>query len=148
IPECCPATVRARPLVKNDRSCKPILTAAGKDYSRMRLDEFRFLASDAERVQRLAPLPKMRRITRAAASGKAVSALVTDDLLARLDATVVFLHGAGLNAHTFDPTVLALGEYAVSLDLPGHGRSDWRMDARYTPSTLIDDVAHAITSLT
>lgn len=114
----------------------------------MHLDEFRFLAGDARRVHRLAPLPRMRRVARTTREGKTISALTTSDHIANLDTTFVFLHGAGLNAHTFDPTILALGENAVSIDLPGHGRSDWRMDARYTPDAMATDVAEAMVSLT
>jgi len=43
----------------------------------------------------------------------------------------VFLHGGGLNAHTWDATLLALHIAAVALDLPGHGHSAWRDDADY-----------------
>ena len=111
-------------------------------------DEFRFLPDDAKRVHRLAPLPRMQRTTKYAPSGRAVSAIVTRDLLARRDSPVVFLHGAGLNAHSFDPTILALGENAISIDLPGHGRSAWRNDARYTPERMAPDVAYAISTLT
>jgi pimeloyl-ACP methyl ester carboxylesterase len=44
---------------------------------------------------------------------------------------VTFLHGAGLNAHTWDATALALGRPALAIDLPGHGHSDWRDDLDY-----------------
>lgn len=51
-------------------------------------------------------------------------------------AAVTLLHGAGLNAHTWDATVLALASPALALDLPGHGDSAWRQDADYAPSTI------------
>lgn len=111
-------------------------------------DEFRFLENDSQRVNRLAPLPKVKRIMHTAPSGRTVSALVTEDPLARNSATTVFLHGAGLNAHSFDPTALALQDNSISLDLPGHGRSDWRKDATYTPETLAEDVAATIRGIT
>ncbi len=44
---------------------------------------------------------------------------------------MTFLHGAGLNAHTWDTTILALGLPALAIDLPGHGDSSWRADAAY-----------------
>ncbi|MGO3833877.1 MAG: alpha/beta fold hydrolase [Microbacteriaceae bacterium] len=110
--------------------------------------EFRFLHEHAERVNRLAPLPKVERKSVLAPSGRRVSALVSNDPLARGTEPVVFLHGAGLNAHTFDATVLALEENTVSIDLPGHGRSDWRDDADYSPTTVAADVAATIASLT
>lgn len=47
---------------------------------------------------------------------------------------VVFLHGGAQNAHTWDTVVLGLGEPALAVDLPGHGRSAWRDDGDYSPS--------------
>ena len=49
------------------------------------------------------------------------------------DPEVVFLHGGGQNAHTWDSVVLALGRPALAIDLPGHGRSDRRDDRNYSP---------------
>jgi pimeloyl-ACP methyl ester carboxylesterase len=46
---------------------------------------------------------------------------------------VVFLHGGGQNAHTWDTVLLALGRPAVAVDLPGHGHSSWRPDRDYGP---------------
>jgi len=46
---------------------------------------------------------------------------------------VVFLHGGGQNARTWDLVALALGRPALAVDLPGHGRSDWRADRDYWP---------------
>jgi pimeloyl-ACP methyl ester carboxylesterase len=46
---------------------------------------------------------------------------------------VVFLHGGGQNAHTFDTVIVGLGEPALAVDLPGHGRSAWREDGNYGP---------------
>ncbi|MFK4790620.1 alpha/beta fold hydrolase, partial [Microbacterium sp. ZW T5_56] len=59
---------------------------------------------------------------------------------------VVLLHGAGLNAHTWDTTLLALGLPAVAIDLPGHGDSAWRSDADYSPASMGPAVADAIVS--
>lgn len=61
---------------------------------------------------------------------------------------LVFLHGGAQNAHTWDTVILALGRPALAVDLPGHGHSDWRPDGAYTPTTLADDVALALASLT
>lgn len=60
---------------------------------------------------------------------------------------LVLLHGAGLNAHTWDATVLALGRPALALDLPGHGDSAWRPDADYRAATSAGPVADAIEQL-
>src|SRR3954471_6754954 len=46
---------------------------------------------------------------------------------------IVFLHGGGQNARTWDLVALALGRPALAVDLPGHGRSDWRGDHDYWP---------------
>jgi esterase len=57
---------------------------------------------------------------------------------------VVFLHGGGQNAHTWDTVVLGLGVAALALDLPGHGHSDWREDSDYSPRTNAATVAAAL----
>ena len=46
---------------------------------------------------------------------------------------MVFLHGGGQNAHTWDTVIVGLGEPALAIDLPGHGRSAWREDGVYGP---------------
>ncbi len=46
---------------------------------------------------------------------------------------VVFLHGGGQNAHTWDTVILGLEVPALAIDLPGHGRSAWRADGDYGP---------------
>lgn len=61
---------------------------------------------------------------------------------------VTLLHGAGLNAHTWDTTVLALGLPVLAIDLAGHGDSSWRQDLDYSPRTLAEDVAAAIDAWT
>lgn len=114
----------------------------------MQQNEFRFLPEHADRIGRLAPLPHFTRLNVTAPSGRVVSALVSDDPLARLPHPIVWLHGAGLNAHTFDATTLGAESNAISIDLPGHGASDWRDDADYSPTTIAADVAATIAELT
>jgi pimeloyl-ACP methyl ester carboxylesterase len=46
---------------------------------------------------------------------------------------IVFLHGGGQNAHTWDYVALAMGRPAIAIDLPGHGRSYRRPDRNYGP---------------
>ena len=46
---------------------------------------------------------------------------------------MVFLHGGGQNAHTWDTVIMGLGLPALAIDLPGHGRSAWREDGDYGP---------------
>ena len=50
---------------------------------------------------------------------------------------VVFLHGLGQNARTFDVVSLALTVPSLAIDLPGHGRSD----GAPASMTTLDDVA-------
>jgi pimeloyl-ACP methyl ester carboxylesterase len=59
---------------------------------------------------------------------------------------VVFLHGGAQNAHTWDTVILALGRPALAIDLPGHGRSEWRHDHDYSPAQLAAAVAPFIRS--
>jgi len=59
---------------------------------------------------------------------------------------LVFLHDIGGSARGWDAVALAAGRPAVAIDLPGHGRSDWRSDGRYEPAKLASAVAEAIRS--
>ncbi|CAL4860468.1 alpha/beta hydrolase [Microbacterium sp. MM2322] len=103
-------------------------------------DEFSYLPAQADAIG--VPVLPVRRVTHRLADGRAVSALRFG--AADTPPEVTFLHGAGLNAHTWDTTVLHLGLPALVLDLPGHGDSSWREDAQYTGQTLAADVAPAI----
>ncbi len=86
--------------------------------------EFSFLPENAEQAGLSGPLPPVARVERGP-----ISALRWGTDPAR----VVFLHGGGQNAHTWDTVVLGLGEPALAVDLPGHGRSAWREDGDYGP---------------
>jgi pimeloyl-ACP methyl ester carboxylesterase len=46
---------------------------------------------------------------------------------------IVFLHGGGQNAHTWDTVIMALDRPSLAVDLPGHGHSSWREDRDYWP---------------
>jgi pimeloyl-ACP methyl ester carboxylesterase len=108
-----------------------------------RMDEFAFLPEQARQLG-VGVVPPVRRLTYDLPDGRTVSGLRYGE-----DPPVVtFLHGAGLNAHTWDTTVLALGLPALAVDLPGHGDSSWREDADYTGRTLAADVAEAVTAWT
>ncbi len=87
------------------------------------LDEFGLLHENAEQIG-AAAIPTVRRIE----SGS-ISALKFGDG----PPEVVFLHGGGQNAHTWDTVILGLGVPALAVDLPGHGRSAWREDGDYGP---------------
>lgn len=54
------------------------------------------------------------------------------------------LHGGGQNAHTWDAMALELRLPMLCIDLPGHGRSQWRDDHDYRPLTIAGDVADTI----
>jgi pimeloyl-ACP methyl ester carboxylesterase len=88
------------------------------------LSEFTFLRENARQAGVSGPLPPVQRID----SGT-ISALKFGDASPR----VVFLHGGGQNAHTWDTVIVGLGEPALAIDLPGHGRSAWRDDGDYGP---------------
>ena len=86
------------------------------------LDEFGLLSENAEQMG--ADVPNVTRLD----EGE-VSALQWGDG----SPEVVFLHGGGQNAHTWDSVILGLGVPALAVDLPGHGRSAWREDGDYGP---------------
>src|SRR4051812_35050687 len=60
---------------------------------------------------------------------------------------IAFLHGGAQNAHTWDTVALALGRPVVAVDLPGHGRSDWRDDRDYWPVRNAETVAEVLAVL-
>jgi pimeloyl-ACP methyl ester carboxylesterase len=57
------------------------------------------------------------------------------------DPEIVFLHGGGQNAHTWDTVALALERPALAVDLPGHGHSYRRPDRNYGPWRNAEAVA-------
>ena len=94
------------------------------DAELLSLDEFALLGENAAQAGFAGPLPAVTRVERGP-----ISALRwgTDPV------RVVFLHGGGQNAHTWDTVILGLGLPALAIDLPGHGRSAWREDGDYGP---------------
>ena len=102
------------------------------------MDEFAFLHENAAQAGVSGALPPVARLERGD-----ISALRwgTDPV------RVVFLHGGGQNAHTWDTVVLGLGEPALAIDLPGHGRSAWREDGDYGPKLNAEAVAPMIAEL-
>ncbi|MEH3139613.1 MAG: alpha/beta hydrolase [Mycobacterium kyogaense] len=88
------------------------------------LSEFVFLPENARQAGVTGEPMSAARIERGP-----VSALRFGDEPVR----VVFLHGGGQNAHTWDTVILGLGLPALAIDLPGHGRSAWREDGDYGP---------------
>jgi len=94
------------------------------DHDLVGLDEFALLEENAEQIGYEGPLPTVTRVE----SGE-ISALKWGDEPPQ----VVFLHGGGQNAHTWDTVIVGLGLPALAIDLPGHGRSGWREDGDYGP---------------
>ncbi|MGE3304120.1 MAG: alpha/beta fold hydrolase [Hyphomonadaceae bacterium] len=101
-------------------------------------DEFGFLAESARELGLQRTPPRLARRDLGA-----LSALVWSDGPAEL----VFLHGGGQNAHTWDSVLLALGRPAVAFDLPGHGRSAWRADHDYGPWRNAEAIAAVLPAL-
>jgi pimeloyl-ACP methyl ester carboxylesterase len=55
---------------------------------------------------------------------------------------IVFLHGGGLNAHTWDLVCLALRRerHCVALDQRGHGESEWSPQMDYSTESHVGDL--------
>ncbi|WP_029112235.1 alpha/beta fold hydrolase [Mycobacterium sp. URHB0044] len=98
------------------------------------LDEFGLLPENAEQIGASA-LPPVERI-----EAGPISALKWGTE----PPEVVFLHGGGQNAHTWDTVILGLGVPALAVDLPGHGRSAWREDGDYGPKLNADTLRPAL----
>ncbi|MGV0714642.1 alpha/beta hydrolase [Mycolicibacterium sp. XJ662] len=115
------------------------MTDISADDELASLDEFMFLKENARQAG-VHTVPPVTRID----SGP-ISALKFGEGPPR----IVFLHGGGQNAHTWDTVVVGLGEPALALDLPGHGRSAWREDGDYGPklnAVTIEPVLHELAS--
>lgn len=110
-------------------------------------DEFRDLADLARASGVTEPLRASRQDLPVDGHG-AVSAIRWQDPAdPGREARVTYLHGLGIDAHSFDQTALLVGEPAVALDLPGHGRSAWRDDADYAASATAPAVLAALDAL-
>lgn len=94
------------------------------DDELLSLDEFGLLPENAEQIGATGPLPPVARIEAGPISAIKWGAEPP---------AIVFLHGGGQNAHTWDSVILGLGLPALAIDLPGHGRSAWREDGDYGP---------------
>lgn len=105
-------------------------------------DEFSFLPAQAAGLDR--PVPPVTRVDLTLDDGRRLSGLRWGDA----PPAVTLLHGAGLNAHTWDTTLLHLGLPALALDLAGHGDSSWREDAAYVARVLAPDVVTALAAWT
>lgn len=106
------------------------------------ISEFSYLPAQAEALG--VPLPRVQRLALELPDGRTLSALRFGDEPPQ----ITLLHGAGLNAHTWDTTALALQHPLLAIDLAGHGDSSWRDDADYTARPLAADVALALEAWT
>ena len=102
------------------------------------LSEFALVPENAEQAGVTGPLPTVRRV-----EANGVSALQWGDAAPR----VVFFHGGGQNAHTWDTVIVGLGVSALAVDLPGHGHSAWREDGNYSPQNNATAVASIVGDL-
>jgi pimeloyl-ACP methyl ester carboxylesterase len=116
------------------------VTAIDPDSDDFEYREFDLLGENAEEYGLPATFPPVRRESVPLADGRHLSVLVWGTE----PPAVVLVHGTGQNAHTWDTVVLALGQPAIAVDLPGHGHSAWRDDRDYTPRNMADDVAEAM----
>jgi pimeloyl-ACP methyl ester carboxylesterase len=107
-------------------------------------DEFSLLPENAEEAG--LPWrwrPAVERVAVPLPDGRSLSALVWGTGPPEL----VLLHGGAQNAHTWDTVALALDRPLVAVDLPGHGRSDWKEDHHYSPPAMAADVELAVRAL-
>ena len=86
--------------------------------------------------------PAIRRAWVNVPTGGHISAVIWG----RAQPEIVFLHDARRSARAWDEVALEAGRPVVAVDLPGHGRSNWRRDGRYEPRKLAPAVAEAIRS--
>jgi len=107
-------------------------------------DEFGFLYENAEEIglELGAPATVERRAT-TVGTGQRLSVIVWGEGTPEL----VFLHGGGQNAHTWDTVALLLDRPLVAFDLPGHGHSDRRPDRDYGPWNNAEAVAESMAQL-
>ncbi|WP_186317792.1 alpha/beta hydrolase [Curtobacterium sp. 9128] len=110
-------------------------------------DEFRDLPDLARASGVTEPLRASRQAIRTPDGGDVSAIRWQDPADPGLEARVTYLHGLGIDAHSFDQTAIAVGQPAVALDLPGHGRSSWRDDADYAASATAPAVLAALDAL-
>lgn len=96
--------------------------------------EFSYLPRQAQALN--VTVPRVERVSLRLEDGRSLSAL----RFGEEPPVITLLHGAGLNAHTWDTTALLLQQPALAIDLAGHGDSSWRDDLDYSARTLAADV--------
>jgi pimeloyl-ACP methyl ester carboxylesterase len=111
--------------------------------ARIEYDEFSMFHENAEEfgIEFRPPTVERRRV--GLGDGRSLSALVWGEG----SPGYFLLHGGAQNAHTWDTVLLALGQPAVAVDLPGHGHSDGGRAGYLDPFDNADDVAVALAEL-
>jgi pimeloyl-ACP methyl ester carboxylesterase len=108
---------------------------------RVHYDEFGLFHENIAEYELGVPAdPRVERFGHVLADGRTMSFLRWGGGEPRL----VLVHGGSQNAHTWDTVALGLGESLIAVDLPGHGHSDWRDDAAYSPATMAADLAELV----
>jgi pimeloyl-ACP methyl ester carboxylesterase len=107
-------------------------------------DEFGLLHENAQEWGlELEPRPVLRRGVIEVGAGEWLSYI----RWGTAEPELVFLHGGGQNAHTWDTVALALRRPAIAFDLPGHGHSYRRADRNYGPWANAEALARALERL-
>ncbi len=76
--------------------------------------------------------------------------IAVDEAGSSADRAVLLLHGGGQTRHSWGTAVGSLadaGFHAMTLDLRGHGDSDWSPDGNYGLDLMVDDVVDVLTEL-
>jgi pimeloyl-ACP methyl ester carboxylesterase len=110
-------------------------------HARLLEDEFAAVSDEAGALR--ASAPTLLRCVRELPDGRLVSAIRWGDEAPQ----ALFLHGGGLNAHSWDSLLVRLGLPALAVDLPGHGHSSWRDDFDYRPETMAEDLSALLIEL-
>lgn len=116
------------------------MTANGEEIApddpRFVYNEFALLSENAAEYDLLVPQHGLPRRVDVPVDGRTVSVIEWGDVRPGQAPTYLFVHGGAQNAHTWDTVLVALGApSALCVDLPGHGRSEWRDDGDYSPRT-------------
>ena len=108
---------------------------------RIAYDEFAMFGENiSEYGLDISSAPQVQRISTMLGDGRTLSSLKWGSGEPR----IVFVHGSGQNAHTWDTVALALNVPLIAVDLPGHGHSSWRDDTTYSPQGMAEDLAVVI----
>jgi pimeloyl-ACP methyl ester carboxylesterase len=114
------------------------------EVERIDYDEFGLFQENAQEYGLPYPgPPTVRREFVTLSDHRRLSALVWGTS----DPELVFLHGGGQNAHTWDTVAMALGRSLIAVDLPGHGHSDAGRESSLSLESNAEDVATVIRAL-